>query len=266
MTKGIIFDIKRYAIHDGPGIRVTVFLKGCPLDCWWCHNPEGKSPLLEKMVRVNRSEGGEPFETEELVGREVAPAEVLAEIEKERLFFDESGGGVTFSGGEPLMQPEFLAELLRACKDRDINTALDTSGFAASDVFDSVVDLVDLFLFDLKLLGDDEHRKYTGVSNQPILANLRTLEEREKPTIIRFAIIPGITDTEANVNDISNLVASLKGIKKINLLPFHAIAGDKYKRLRINNRMEGAKTPSSDTIETIRAKFESKGLEVEIGG
>lgn len=192
--------------------------------------------------------------------------EVIFEIEKERPFFDESGGGVTASGGEPLAQPEFLRDLFKECKRRDIHTTLDTSGYAAAEVFDSVIDFVDLFLFDLKLIDKEKHREYTGVSNELILRNLNALVARKKPTIVRFAVIPGINDSSEDVNNMANYVGSLRGVKKISLLPFHAIAGDKYRRLNIENRMVGVEEPTSGRMESIKKVFENKGLEVEIGG
>ena len=149
-SKGIIFDIKKYALHDGPGIRTTVFLKGCPLNCWWCHNPEGQNPEPERFL-TNQTVN------HEIIGREVTVDEVIAEIEKDRIFYDESGGGATFSGGEPLMQPDFLKNLLTACQIRDISTVLDSCGYAAWEIIEKIKDKVDLFLYDLKMIDDKKH-------------------------------------------------------------------------------------------------------------
>ena len=263
---GTIFDIKRYAIHDGPGIRTTVFLKGCPLRCPWCHNPEGSDPNIEAMSP--RASRGEPAATDgvETVGRVATVGEVMEEVEKDILFFDESGGGVTFSGGEPLRQPEFLLALLRACKEKDIHTALDTSGFAPRDVWISVVDAVDLVLFDLKIINEEQHRRFTGVSNRQILDNLQALDEMRKRTVIRFPVVSQITDTEENVADLIGRMASLKTIHDVALLPYHKMAGGKYARLRQKNPMEGAATPSNQRVEAIRRRLESHGFRVSVGG
>ena len=264
--QGTIFDIKRYAIHDGPGIRTTVFLKGCPLRCPWCHNPEGRNPDLETMVpRASHGEAdnaGVP----ETVGRVVTVSEVMEEIEKDILFFDQSGGGATFSGGEPLMQPEFLLALLRACKERDIHTALDTSGFASRDVLLSVVDLIDLVLFDLKIMNDEQHIRCTGVSNSSILANLRSLDAMRIRTVVRFPVVPQITDTEENVAEMVGFAASLETIHDIALLPYHRMGSGKYRRLKMRNALKGVPSPTNQRIEEIRLLFESRGIRVSIGG
>jgi len=264
--EGIIFDVKRYAIHDGPGIRVTVFLKGCPLRCPWCHNPEGRNPNPETMLPHTPQGETAASGATETVGRVVSVGDIMEEIEKDILFFDESGGGVTVSGGEPLMQPEFLLALLRACKEKDLHTALDTSGFASRKVFLSILDRVDLVLFDLKIMNDEQHRNYTGVSNRSILDNLQGLDEMRKRTIVRFPVVPEITDTEENVADIAAFVASLNTIREVALLPYHKLAGGKYKRLRQQNPMEGVDAPANQRIQEIREQFENRGIRVSVGG
>jgi len=266
MITGTVFDIKRYAIHDGPGIRTTVFLKGCPLHCPWCHNPEGQNPDPETMIRQIPRETRTHTNESEKVGRVMTVKEVMDEIEKDILFFDESGGGVTLSGGEPLAQPEFLESLLRACKNKDIHTVLDTCGYAPSETFISTIPHIDLFLFDLKLMNDKQHRKYTGVSNRLILRNLKALEERQREVVIRFLIIPQITDTEDNLTDTINLVTSLKSVSGVALLPYHGTAGEKYKRLRRKNDMEGVSAPTQQRITSIKAIFERHGIRVTVGG
>jgi len=265
MKKGTIFDIKRFAIHDGPGIRTTVFLKGCPLKCPWCQNPEGQNPDPEAAIRAIPVEEGTGANTDETMGRVVDVKEVMGEIEKDILFYDESGGGVTFSGGEPLAQPEFLEALLNKCKESNLHTCLDTCGYAPPEVFASFADKIDLFLYDLKLMDDRQHQKYTGVSNRLILDNLKALDEPGRRVIVRFLVIPGITDTKENVSAAANFVASLKTLKDVSLLPYHRIASEKYKRLRRKNEMEDVPPPSEKAMRSVQARFESRGIKITIG-
>ncbi|HJX06098.1 MAG TPA: glycyl-radical enzyme activating protein [Candidatus Nanoarchaeia archaeon] len=246
MSKGLIFNIQRYAINDGPGIRTTVFLKGCPARCWWCHNPEAvKETPNDRLITVD---------------------DLLTEIKKDVIFYDTSGGGVTFSGGEPLAQPEFLEEILSKCKDDYINTALDTTGCAPKEVFERIIDKVDLFLYDLKLMDEKLHKKYTGISNELIHSNLQALVEKEKLAWIRFPIIPGITDLEENVAGLRDYVRSLETIKEISLLPYHRIAEAKYTRLGLENKMLGVEPPSQERMEKLKKYFEEYGFNVRIGG
>lgn len=264
--KAFIFDIKRFAIHDGPGIRTTVFFKGCPLECWWCHNPEGQKQEPEIMVRDCISEGTVVSRKDETIGREVTIDEVMHEIEKELIFYEESGGGVTLSGGEPLMQQEFAVTLLDTCRERGIHTALDTCGYAPTEIFTPVIDKADLFLYDLKIIDDEKHRDYTGVSNRLIIDNLKVLSERKKQTYIRFTIIPGVTDTDENIRGAIDLVSALQNIEEIDLLPFYNYASEKYKRLNRENRMRDVKPPSDERLKEIKQRFEQNGFTVKIGG
>jgi len=302
VNNGLIFDIKRYAVHDGPGIRTTVFLKGCPLKCWWCHNPEGipHKPVLmffeytcmkcqtcarvcpngaitfeneNSTLHINRQICNNcgicssvcPTKSLRLVGRDITIKELMKEIEKDILFYDNSGGGVTFSGGEPLFQHQFLIEALKECKKRDIHTVLDTSGYAPENVFSSVLDYVDVFLYDLKLADNEEHIMYTGVSNVLIINNLRLLVDtgRGKDVILRFPIIPGITDTEKNIDGIVEFISSLKSIREIDLLPFHDVS-EKYNRLGIEYKMPAQGAPSQEKLQYIKRRFEEIGLYVKI--
>jgi pyruvate formate lyase activating enzyme len=245
LMKGIIFDIKRFAIHDGPGIRTTVFLKGCPMDCHWCHNPESRSPELQKTT------------DNEEIGRYITVADVIQEIEKEIIFYDQSGGGVTFSGGEPLQQTDFLSALLDQCRKRDIHTTLDTTGYAVTELFSPIIPRVDLFLYDLKIMDEEDHMKYTGVGNRSVKENLKRLEAEDKAVILRFPVIPGITDSEANIKAIGEFVTPMKNVQQIDLLPYHRIAEAKYRRLDMIYRMDGVLPPNDERMEEVKQLFEN---------
>ena len=265
MTTGTIFKIKRYALHDGPGIRTTVFLKGCPLSCPWCHNPEGIDPQPQQMGRRSAAETiGET--AGETVGQVLDVAAVMETVEKDRLFYDESGGGVTFSGGEPLHQPQFLEALLADCKQREIHAALDTSGFAPTAVLDRLLPHLQLVLFDLKLMDDRQHRRHTGVSNALIRQNLKRVTAANLPVRIRVPLVPGITDGEANLADIIRFASDLGGVEGVDLLPFHRTAAEKYRRLGRHDPMAGTARPDPQQLEAIKNRFESAGFDVSIGG
>jgi len=259
MSKGIIFNIQRFSIHDGPGIRTTVFLKGCALSCWWCSNPEGFLGVNGKMHGVGNE-------------REVSVEELVQEIDKDRIFYDISNGGVTFSGGEPLSQAGFLEEVIQQCKGemRNYHLALDTTGYAPRDIFLSIASKVDLLLYDLKLVDSYEHKKYTGVSNELILENLRVADklvlEKGKQAIIRYPVVPGITDTDLNVEQIKELMHSLKGIKEINLLPYHNFAESKYEKLCLEYKLKGLERPSEQRMLSLKKEFEDAGFKAKIGG
>ena len=286
MLTGVIFDIKRYAISDGPGIRTAVFFKGCPLDCWWCHNPEGRALNPQLMVRSNRCslceecikvcpqhairmEDGLVTESSlcqgcglcaqacvhgarELVGKAVTVEQVLAEIERDVVFYDQSGGGITLTGGEPLFQHRFAIAVLKACKEHAIHTALDTSGYADWKVVAQVAQSTDLFLYDLKLMDDNRHRKYTGVSNRRILANLRRLSEQGAQIIVRVPLIPNVNDDEDNLCRIRDLLADLPHLSGVEVLPYHDIARAKYSALDLAYRLPEAVTPPPERVEWAR--------------
>lgn len=261
---GIIFDIKRYAIHDGPGIRTTIFFKGCPLRCWWCHNPEGLRPGIET---ISPGDGEKSRKEPRLVGEKRTVQSVMKEITRDVVFFDESGGGVTFSGGEPLMQPGFLRALLAGCGREGIHRVVDTCGYAPPDALASVVDLVDLFLYDLKFVDPALHRKYTGKDNRFILSNLREIHRRSRKTVIRFPVVPGVTDSRENISRISRFLSPLENIRDIDLLPFHSLAAGKYRRLNIRNRLDPAPEPvSREALDEITGFFRSRGFRVNRGG
>lgn len=262
--KGIVFDFKKYAIHDGPGIRTTVFLKGCPLSCWWCHNPEGRGCKPQTMTKTLKVDGRE-FVKEETMGREMSVDEVMAEISKDITFYDESGGGVTFSGGEVFMQVEFLKSLLEKCKKKDIHTCVDTTGYVQPEILKSVFPLVDMFLYDIKLIDDKEHIRYTGVSNEKILSNLKLIRQSGKDVRVRFPVIPEITDSDENVRGVAKFVSSLGGVE-VDLLPYHRIGSDKYKRLKMDYLMPDVQPPSKDRMAEISNLFAKQGISTHIGG
>lgn len=299
--RGVVFDIKRFALHDGPGTRTTVFLKGCPMHCWWCHNPEGQSARPEIMFHRSRCNGcGDclevcapgalklaaegllidrhkctlcgaciqacPAEALELSGREMTVAEVLAEIEKDGLFYDESHGGVTFSGGEPLLQPDFLGALLQACQEEEIHTCLDTTGFAPWEVLERVARHVDLFLYDLKLMDDEQHQRFTGVSNGLILDNLRALSSRESSIIVRLPLIPGVNDGEENIRQTGEFLASLAHSHPLDILPYHRAGIGKYAKLSRTYCLPEIQPPALERSAEIAQMLASFGLEVTIGG
>ncbi len=217
MTSGIVFDIREFTLHDGPGIRTTVFLKGCPLSCTWCHNPEGQS----RLPQVIRSPAGE-----RIAGKAYTSTDLAALLNQQAVILRSNEGGITFSGGEPLMQADFVAEVIAQLED--IHTLLDTCGYASQADFRRIVDLSDLVYFDLKLVDDAAHKHYTGRHNGLILSNLRALSESGKPFVVRVPLVPGVTDTEKNLEDIADTVRSLTGLVKVDLLPYNKAAGAKY--------------------------------------
>lgn len=267
-TQGIVFDVKKYSIHDGPGIRTTVFLKGCPLKCWWCHNPESQNlepDIVEKTGR-RREFNTHYSDNREAIGKQVTVNEIIREIEKDTIFYDESGGGVTFSGGEPLMQAEFLFALLSECKERELHTVIDTSGYAPFDTLDRMIPDTDLFLYDIKLMDNDTHKKYTGVDGGVVLENLKRLVEKKAYVEIRVPVIPDITDTDENLDAMMDFLLSLNEIRNIGLLPYNRFGHEKYKRLNKKNKMMGIPTPSKQRMEEVKIKFNKRGFHARIGG
>jgi len=266
VNKGLIFDIRRFSVHDGPGIRTTIFFKGCPLSCWWCHNPESKSSLPEDTVKVLTLEG-KKFPVKEVLGKYLTVDEVMTEVEKDRLFFDESSGGVTLSGGEPLLQAGFAIELLKKLKEKDIHTALDTCGFVRQDTLKATLPFTDLYLFDLKLMDEHEHLEYTGVSNTLIHQNLIFLTEQHKQVIIRIPVIPGITDSRKNMDLLKEFLIKLQPcISEICLLPYHSLGNSKYDRLKIENKLKNVKSLTAEELQPLKQEFEEEHFEVKIGG
>ncbi|MCG3219026.1 MAG: glycyl-radical enzyme activating protein [Candidatus Heimdallarchaeota archaeon] len=297
MQHGTIFDIKQFAVHDGPGIRTTVFLKGCTLSCQWCHNPEGISPSLDlffnsylcmkcntcfnlcpneaiiddSKITILRELCDKcmlcandcPTEALQKSGRSINSTELMEEILKSTIYYDFSEGGVTFSGGEPLLQSSFLKEVLEKCKKEGIHTTLDTSGYSSLKILKSVIDYIDLFLFDLKLINERLHKEFTGVPNKQIIENLRFITQtRSNDVIIRIPIIPGITSTDQNIEDILTLLSSLNMVKEVNLLPFHNVS-EKYDRLGMEYKLDHVRAPSDEEMAKVKERFEEKGFKVK---
>lgn len=300
MNRGIIFNLQKYCVHDGPGIRTTVFLKGCPLNCWWCHNPEsqlmksevmfwkdrckfcgncvhrcpaGAIDSVDKLLITNKGKCilcGKCSEfcfnnAREIIGKEISVNELMKEIDKDFVFYEESGGGVTFSGGEPLSQIDFLSDMLKECKKNDIHTSVDTSGYAPWKNFEKILDKVDLFLFDIKHMDSEVHEKYTGVPNKLILDNVKKLSDLRKNIYIRIPIIPDINDDEENLVKTAKFLSNLN-IIQINLLPYHNIGMDKYKRSKKEYKLLDIQEPSKERMNEILEVFKDLGISVKIGG
>ena len=248
--KGNIFDIKRFALHDGPGIRTTLFITGCPLDCLWCHNPES---------RLGDSDGGNK-------NRNITSGYVIDELKKDLVFFEESGGGVTFSGGEPLSQPDFLLFLLKDMKNSMIHTAIDTTGYALRPVLEKIITFTDLFLYDLKVMDPEKHKKFTGVDNKLILENLKFILENGKRVRIRFPLIPGYNDDEQNIAEMIRFLEKAKDLPEIDILPYHRLGISKYRKLSIDSSMEFLSPPSDDKIEEVKNMLKTNGFNAGVGG
>jgi pyruvate formate lyase activating enzyme len=295
---GVIFNIQKYSVNDGPGIRTTVFFKGCPLRCWWCHNPEGLETAGQIVIYENRCRNcghcravcpysdqwdtainrpttcnvcgacvkACPSGARQQIGRTISVEEVMREIRKDRLFYDDSGGGVTFSGGEPFAQPVFLLALLDSCRNESIHTAVDTSGFCSPSDLHKAAKHTDLFLYDLKLMDDQRHSYYTGQSNRTILENLKSLSAVHSNIWLRIPIVPGITDDDANIDAIAELAVTLPSVRQIHLLPYHNTASAKLNRLGRSNPLENLSAPDSRCLERLRDRIADRGLTVKIGG
>ena len=265
IMSALIYDIKRFAIHDGPGIRTTIFFKGCPLGCWWCHNPESLKAEPEITTRKNKLDG-ECYNIQVTTGKKTSLKELMQEIKKEWVFMNESNGGVTLSGGEPLLQHKFLLKILKKLRKEKIHTAVDTTGYASQEVFNRIAMETDLFLYDLKLMDDAMHQKYTSVSNKLILRNLEFLHENRIQTIIRFPLIPGINDN-GNMEEMRDfLISKCPDFKEIHILPYHKIASHKYRQFGIVNKMKDQPEPTEKDLEKAKLSFEKAGFKVLIGG
>lgn len=250
MTDGIVFDVREFTIHDGPGIRTTVFLKGCPLACMWCHNPEG----LSKNPQVMQSPTGT-----RLVGTTYSPQELSNLLNRQATILKANEGGITFSGGEPLLQARFVAEVIDLLDD--LHIVLDTSGYGRTQDFRMLLERVDLVYFDLKLIDSEAHRNYTGSSNNRILHNLQLLSESGVPFVIRVPLVPGVTDTSDNLSAIARTVGTLPGLLHVNLLPYNRAAGAKYGPLGMEFHPDYDET-SPVNIQT--DCFDERGIKVSV--
>ena len=266
MRKAKIFDIQRNSFVDGPGIRTTVFFKGCNLKCKWCHNPESQSPKTqimfyrEKCTDCGRCSGITEKDADfvcfndakQICGKDYDVKEVLKIIKKDKLFYDTSNGGVTFSGGECMLQIEFLTEILRQCKDEKIHTAVDTAGNVPWKYFEKIIPYTDLFLYDVKAFNGEIHKKYTGVSNELILDNLKKLLEYGENIWIRIPIVPTVNDSADEMLEIKNFIKPFKPLK-VELLPYHKMGEHKYSAL--NMEMTAFDVPSNKKMKELNKQF-----------
>jgi len=256
-TKGRIFNIQRFSIHDGPGIRTIIFLKGCRLRCRWCCNPESQSYEIEKIRIAGK---------EKTAGRDVTVSEVLSEIEKDRVYYNRSGGGgVTLSGGECLCQPEFSLALLKACRERGISTAIETAGFAPTERMREIIPYVDTVLMDIKHMDGAKHKEFTTGDNSLILENARIIAKEAKRLVIRTPVIPTFNDTEKEIRDIALFTKEI-GASELHLLPYHRIGSDKYAGLGRNYTMPHIEVPTKEKMSALLEVAKSVGISVQIGG
>ena len=300
-AKGVVFEIERYALHDGPGIRTVVFLKGCPLRCWWCCNPESQNPLPELIYRRDKCIGCQscikvcPSEalsfgdhgleiaadrctrcglceevcgTEALmvIGREMTALEVLGEILKDVQFYRKSGGGVTFSGGEPFQQKDFLIETLRLCHEEHIHTAVETCGLINPEDLREALPYIDLFLYDFKEMIPELHQRFTGVSNEAILKNFIFLIESGRDVTVRIPIIPSCNYRDENIDRIIRFLRRYAPGARVDLLPYHRLGKSKYNNLKKNYALDKIEPPAPEDIDELRNRFEKCNMRTTIYG
>lgn len=256
-VKGRIFDIQRYSIHDGGGIRTIVFLKGCPLRCKWCCNPEGQHYNVEKMTL-----GGK----EKIVGQDVTVGEIIDIIERDRIYYRRSGGGLTLSGGESLTQPDFAVALLKTAKERGINTAMESTGFADFSVISRYLPYLDLYLMDIKHMNSAKHKEFTSQPNELILENAKKITDAGARLIVRTPVIPTFNATKEEIGEIAKFASSLKGVTQMHILPYHRIGTDKYKGLNRDYSLTGIEPPSKELMNELLKVVNSYGLKGQIGG
>ena len=255
--KGRIFDIQRFSTHDGPGIRTIVFLKGCALRCKWCCNPESQSFDIEEMKQ------GDTLKT---VGRDVTVGEVIKTVLKDMPYYRRSGGGLTLSGGESLLQPEFAVALLKTAKENGINTAIETTGIADKEVIEKFLPYLDTVLMDIKHFDSEKHAAFTTKPNQKILANAKFIAERAKKLIIRVPVIPGFNDTKEEIGQICAFTTLLKNVDEIHLLPYHRMGKDKYTGLGRDYPMGDVPPPTNEKMQELIKVAQAFGLKTRLGG
>lgn len=250
-----IFNIQKFSIHDGPGIRTVIFFKGCPLRCLWCSNPESQSTCPQTLWNKDNSP--------KIVGELKSVDEILTEILKDKDFYEESGGGVTLSGGEVLVQTDAATALLSKCQGYGIHTAIETTGYAPADKFRKLISKTDLVLFDVKHYDNKKHKLYTGVPNEMILSNIQWACQANVRIIARIPVIPGINDTLEDANGFCSLLKSLN-IINVNLLPFHQFGQQKYDQLNIDYKMTDAVALHPEDLVEYADVFRQSGLQIKI--
>lgn len=256
-VKGRIFDIQRFSTHDGPGVRTIVFLKGCALRCRWCCNPESQSYEIEQMNQKGKIK---------TIGRDVTVGEVLKEVLQDRPYYRRSGGGLTLSGGESLLQPDFATALLEAAHQNGINTAIETTGFAKWETVERFIPHIDTFLMDIKHINSDKHAEFTGRPNELILENARLIAQRAKKLIVRVPVIPGFNDTKEEIAQIARFTADLPNVNEIHLLPYHRMGKDKYDGLSRPYLMGDVPSPTADKMKELLEVCKTYGLITHLGG
>lgn len=272
---GTIFDIQHFSVHDGPGIRTTVFMKGCPLRCKWCHNPEGLSKSLQLQFFEDKCIGcalcGErtqlldaqkcPAGALKVCGREVDEDEVIAEVLKDKIFYSDNGG-ITFSGGECLLQADFVASVLCKAKALGLHTAIDTCGYVPFEELEKTLAWCDLYLYDIKCLTSDVHKEYTGVDNLLIIDNLKRLDAAQKDIWIRIPVIPGFNNTVEEMSRIAELISSMPSIKQLTLMPYHTLGASKYKTLGLEYPFDTDRLVSERELVSLKRIFRDKNITV----
>lgn len=273
--KGTIFDIQRFSVHDGPGIRTTVFMKGCPLRCLWCHNPEGLSAKPQLSFYKNKCIGcGRCGKREKLSDAEKCPAGALCvcgrETDEDELFSDiirdsifyGTDGGVTFSGGECLLQADFVAAMLKRVKSRNITTAIDTSGCVPWESIQKTLEWCDLYLYDIKCANSAIHKKYTGKDNAIILSNLKKISDSGKRLWIRTPVIPGFNDNNEEITSVADIISTLQSVEQATLMPYHSFGADKYAALGMNYEFDITKKVSPEAMKSFENIFKSRKIKL----
>ena len=255
--KGRIFNIQRFSIHDGPGIRTIVFFKGCYMRCAWCSNPESQEYEIQTLIEGER---------EKIVGRDVTVDEIMPELLADTVYYRRSGGGITLSGGEVLCQADFAAELLRKCHENGLHTAIESAASSSFDKIEKLLPHLDLFLMDIKHADPVKHKEFTGFDNTRILDNAMRVAKSGVELIIRTPVVPGFNDTEEEIRAISKIARSLPGVKEHHLLPYHRLGEDKYKGLGRNYAFKGVEPITKERMEYLLSRAEESGLKCQIGG